>query len=87
MSWVILEQTYWSNNIWLNFPAVEDRSRSHFQTAESTTIIASEHRPIPLTWIEVTTPLAKTESFPATDLTPCLNCAMSGALGSTLDRL
>lgn len=37
-----------------------------------------------LTWIELTTPLAMTESFPATERTPSLSCDMSGALGSTL---
>lgn len=38
------------------------------------------------TWIELTTPLAMTESFPATERTPSLSCDMSGALGSTLVR-
>lgn len=36
-----------------------------------------------LTCIDVMTPLASTESFPATDFTPCLNCAISGAEGKT----
>lgn len=40
-----------------------------------------------LTWIVLTTPLAMTDSFPATERTPCLSCDMSGALGSTLLRL
>lgn len=39
-----------------------------------------------LTWIVLTTPLAITDSFPATERTPSLSCDMSGALGSTLLR-
>lgn len=38
-----------------------------------------------LTCKEFITPLASTAIFPATDLTPCLNCAMS-AVGNTLPR-
>lgn len=37
-----------------------------------------------LTWIVLTTPLAMTESFPATERTPSLSWDMSGALGSML---
>lgn len=36
--------------------------------------------------MELTTPLAITESFPATERTPILSCDMSGALGSMLVR-
>lgn len=37
-----------------------------------------------LTWIVLTTPLAMTESFPATERTPSLSWDMSGAFGSML---
>lgn len=39
-----------------------------------------------LTWIVFMTPLARTAILPATVLTPCLNCAMSGPEGSTLSK-
>lgn len=48
------------------------------------TILGSDLRrcaPSP-TWIVFTTPLAMTESFPATERTPSLSWDMSGALGS-----
>lgn len=34
-----------------------------------------------------TTPLAMTDSFPATERTPLLNCVMSGTAGRTLLKL
>lgn len=34
-----------------------------------------------------TTPLAMTDSFPATERTPLLNCIMSGTAGRTLLKL
>lgn len=37
-----------------------------------------------LTWMVLTTPLAMTESFPATERTPSLSWDMSGAFGSML---
>lgn len=39
-----------------------------------------------LTCIEDTTPLAMTDSFPATDRTPLFSCIMSGTAGIMLLR-